>query len=329
MKSANPVRSGVLLIDKPAGMTSHDVVAQLRRKLGTRRIGHAGTLDPMATGLLVVLVEQATKLEPFLVSAHKTYRAGVALGRSTSTLDAEGETELEAEPPPAVVDELAAAANDLARAPLLAAALAREAAREHQVPPVYSAIHVAGERSHRLARRGEQVDLPPRPVAVQALTLLATAASPPRIDVELAVSKGYYVRSFARDLGEALGCPAHLDRLVRTRAGAFELASAAPLAASPEELLAAMLSPARAIASTLPASSLDDEAVARVRVGKALVAADVAPELADGAKVALLIGAGDRAELVAIGERRGETIVVARGFTPEVSRTASNGEEPR
>ena len=138
---------GVLVVDKPGGMTSHDVVARVRRLLGTRRVGHAGTLDPMATGVLVVLVGEATKLGPYLTADDKGYVADVAFGRATDTLDAEGTTTTSADVPPWLCDEIASRES-----PRLAAALAEELGRGSQVPPVFSAIHVDGRRSHDRAR---------------------------------------------------------------------------------------------------------------------------------------------------------------------------------
>ncbi len=147
--------AGVVLIDKPPGMTSHDVVSRMRRRLRTKRVGHAGTLDPMATGLLLVLFGEGTKLEPYLSTADKRYRATVAFGRSTDTFDKEGTTVAEVAPTPALVAELRDLERDLrAPAPLLRAALESELARREQFPPAFSAIKVDGVRSHRLARKG-------------------------------------------------------------------------------------------------------------------------------------------------------------------------------
>jgi len=234
-------QGGIVLIDKPSGMTSHDVVARMRRRLGTKRVGHAGTLDPMATGLLVVLFGEGTKLEPYLSISDKAYEAVIAFGRSTDTLDAEGQTIAEEAPSAELVRELCDLEADLERAaPLFQAALEQERARREQIPPAFSAIKVDGVRSHRLARKGELLDLPARNVRILELALRrASSAKPetlPSVALYLLVTKGYYVRSFARDLGEALGCSSHLAGLRRVAAGSFEIARAAALDCSEAEL---------------------------------------------------------------------------------------------
>ncbi|MBM4362958.1 MAG: tRNA pseudouridine(55) synthase TruB, partial [Deltaproteobacteria bacterium] len=188
--------SGVLVVDKPTGPTSHDVVAAARRLLRTRAVGHAGTLDPLASGVLLLLVGEATKLTPWLTAGAKEYRATIALGRATDTLDAEGETTAEA--------RLAAGQPD---AGAVDDALEVERQRRSQVPPAVSAISVGGVRAHRLARRGLAPELPPRDVEVDELVLERAAGD--ELVVRVRASKGYYVRSLARDLGETLGIPAH------------------------------------------------------------------------------------------------------------------------
>ena len=213
-----PPAHGVLIVDKPLKLTSHDVVARARRALGTKRIGHAGTLDPMASGVLVLLAGEATKLAPFLTAHDKRYEAAVTLGAATDTLDAAGSITAEASVPSELLDEIERAiaiANergplsgaDLAEeAPLLRRALEGEQARTEQTPPAYSAIKVGGQRSYDRARSGEAIDLEPRPVRVISLRLLpgdidsggAAHAARPALNLELEVSKGYYVRSFAR-----------------------------------------------------------------------------------------------------------------------------------
>jgi tRNA pseudouridine55 synthase len=212
---------GVLVVDKPRGPTSHDIVAQARRLLGTRAVGHAGTLDPMASGVLVLLVGEATKLASYLSLDEKEYCATVELGRSTDTCDAEGTT----------TDECALP-DGFPSPEALEAALAGECVRTEQVPPAFSAVSVGGQRAHRLARRGETVALPPRPVSVTKLSLAecrhASSTGAARITLSLAVSKGYYVRSFARDLGTRLGAPAHLTSLRRTASGPYRIDTALP-----------------------------------------------------------------------------------------------------
>lgn len=307
--------SGVLVVDKPKGPTSHDVVGRLRRRLGTRRVGHAGTLDPMATGVLVILFGEGTKLEPFLSSTHKRYRAGVELGAGTSTLDAEGEITARGQVPAGVLQELARlSAEPASEAPLLEAALALERARTAQVPPAYSAIKVDGVRSHARARAGEQVELPPRPVAVRAARVVAASQEPARLELELEVSKGYYVRSFARDLGLALGCPAHLASLVRTQAGPFRLEEALALEDASLDLLALSRSLASAASACLPRVSLDEAQTRLVRAGRGLDPARVAAcaELPSGQPVALLDLSSRH--LIAVAERRPEELAPLRVF---------------
>jgi tRNA pseudouridine55 synthase len=226
-----PSLDGVLLVDKPEGPTSHDVVARVRRLLGTRRVGHAGTLDPMATGLLVVLVGEATKLEPYLSTAEKGYRATIAFGVSTDTLDVTGTTTATAAVDEGLVAELASIERTgrIAEAPRIAAALELERARTEQQPPAHSAIKIDGVRSYTHARAGRDVELALRPVRMLELALDAATSAPASIEISMRVSKGYYVRSFARDLGAALDTPSALARLRRTRSGSFDLSDAVRL----------------------------------------------------------------------------------------------------
>ena len=289
--------SGVAVVDKPRGSTSHTVVAQARRLFGRKDIGHAGTLDPMATGVLLLLVGQATKLSGYLTADSKRYAAEVFFGRATDTLDAEGKTTAEA---PLEAGQLSAAA--------VTHALAEEQARTEQTPPAVSAIKVDGERAYALARKGQAPELPPRAVQVLELTLLEL--SPPILRCELHVSKGYYVRSLARDLGERLGAPAHLAALRRLSSGPFTLAQATAWPAPEPPPLIGL---AEAAGSVLPVCRIKDEAVLRARQGKALTPADFSelPE-AEGPG-AWLTQAG---ELVALGTTRGE-LKVLRGFNAE------------
>jgi tRNA pseudouridine55 synthase len=306
---------GVLVIDKPKGPTSHDVVARVRRTLGTRRVGHAGTLDPMASGVLVVLVGEGTKLAPFLTAHDKRYDARVVLGSATDTLDAEGTVTTEAPLPPWLVEEIEHLAGG-SPAPRIEAALAAERARALQTPPAFSAIKIAGQKSYDRARRGEEVELADRPVEVAHLE--ARAAGPVDggtrafLDVSLAVSKGYYVRSLARDLGAALSVPAHLGALRRTQSGPFGLDRACPLSSDRTALAAAVVPLAAAAASSLSAAHLTAEGVLRASQGKRLGLSDFgdAPHDAD-APFAWLSPHG---HLVAVGNREGDDYVVQRGF---------------
>lgn len=317
-----PSLDGVLIIDKPPGLTSHDVVARLRRALRERRIGHAGTLDPLATGVLVALVGEGTKLAPYLTAADKRYTARVAFGTGTATLDADGEVVARADVPEGLRAELRALAEDPAAAPdgLLAAALLAEAGRTSQAPPVYSAIQIGGERSHELARAGKAVELEPRAVAVRALRVIAAhpgAPDAPSVDLDVHVSKGYYVRSLARDLGSRLGVPAHLSALRRTESGAFTLDHAARLDAGGACLREALTPIADAVLRALPAARLTEEGAVRARQGKRLTAADFHDGAAPpAAGAAAWLGASGG--LVAIGEAVADGgFAVLRGFSGE------------
>jgi tRNA pseudouridine55 synthase len=264
---------GVLVVDKPAGMTSHDVVARVRRLLGTRRVGHAGTLDPLATGVLVVLVGEATKLGAYLTAQRKRYEARIAFGRATDTLDAEGATTRSAEVPAWLLAEIAAPPRE----GRIASALGAERARSEQVPPAYSAIHVEGQRSYERARAGEAISLAARPVTVEALGVTGSGVPKlpdlPFVDLYLDVGKGYYVRSLAHDLGERLGVPTHLAALRRTASGPFTLDRAARLDDGPDALRSALQPLAEAAAEALPVGRLTDEGAGRARQGKRLAEA--------------------------------------------------------
>ncbi len=210
--------SGLVVVDKPAGLTSHDVVARLRRILHTRKVGHAGTLDPMATGVLVCGVGRGTKLLGHLAldtaSTAKAYTATIRLGATTTTDDAEGETVATADPS-AVTDEAIDAGIAALTGPIL------------QVPSSVSAIKIDGRRAYARVRAGEQVVLPPRPVTVSTFTVLARRGAD--LDVAVECSSGTYVRALARDLGAALGVGGHLTALRRTRVGPFRLEHARTL----------------------------------------------------------------------------------------------------
>lgn len=202
---------GILLTDKPEGWTSHDVVAKVRRITGQRRIGHTGTLDPMATGLLVLCLGNATRLVEFLIGHDKRYTATVTLGNATTTDDAEGEM-LEACPVPELTSSTLETALDGFRGSIL------------QTPPAFSALKVGGRRAYDLARKGEPPEMVPRSVTIHALG--GRLSSPSTIELDVNCSSGTYVRSLARDLGVALGSAAHLSGLRRERAGPFSITEA-------------------------------------------------------------------------------------------------------
>jgi tRNA pseudouridine55 synthase len=250
---------GVLVVDKPKGPTSHDVVARLRRALKTRHIGHCGTLDPMATGVLVVAVEDGTKLVPWLTADDKAYEATICLGVTTDSLDADGVETARAPLPDDLVRALEAL-RDGAPAPLISDAIERERTRTTQVPPAISAIRIGGERAHKIARRGEEPDLAPREVAVKRLEAVGAGfENEPFLRVIVEVTKGYFVRSLARDLAQALGTVGHLTELRRTRSGAFTIEDAIALDAAAASLEAAVMPVARAATRALPVSVLTPE----------------------------------------------------------------------
>ena len=206
------VPEGLLLIDKPQGVTSHDAVASVRRRLRTKRVGHAGTLDPMATGLLLVGVGRATRLLRFLGDLAKAYEGTMRLGVETTTLDADG----------AISREIEVAVTG----PEIRVAMAALVGDSMQVPPAYSAVKVGGRKLYDAARRGEALDAPARPIHVEAFDLLAMAGTD--VDFRIVCGGGTYIRVLAADVGTALGCGAHLTRLRRTAIGPFEVADATP-----------------------------------------------------------------------------------------------------
>jgi tRNA pseudouridine55 synthase len=211
---------GLLLVDKPAGVTSHDVVDAVRRRLGTRKVGHAGTLDPLGTGLLLLGVGRATRLLRYLNGLEKTYEGTARLGVETDTLDADGTV-------------VRSADVDVDRA-AVEAAFATLVGESLQRPPAYSAVKVGGRAMHEAARRGEVLEAEPRPIAVRAFDVVAF--EPPDVGFRAVVSSGTYVRVLVSDAGARLGCGAHLVRLVRTTIGPFALADAVPPGAVGEPL---------------------------------------------------------------------------------------------
>ena len=270
----------MLVVDKPPGPTSHDVVRRLRKALGTPAVGHCGTLDPMATGVLVVAVGEATKLVPWLTAADKTYEAEVAFGVETDTLDAQGR-EVRTVPPGAALAGALLASQGGVADPMLADALEAERARSTQVPPAYSAIRRDGERAMDRARRGETVELEGREVRLREVDLVGCHADPPSLALRLTVSKGYYVRSLARDLAATLGTVGHLTALRRTRSGSFGIADAVALDAPAEALRARMLPLEVAASMALPVVRLTEAGTREARHGRA-VPADAMDRLVEG-----------------------------------------------
>lgn len=244
---------GLVIVDKPAGMTSHDVVARVRRLAGTRKVGHAGTLDPMATGVLVLGLNRATRLLGHLMLTEKAYDATILLGASTTTDDREGEV-------------TATAATDELTDGAIRDALAAFVGEIDQVPTAVSAIKVDGKRAYQRVRAGEEVELKARRVTVHELSV--TDIRGPEVDISVRCSSGTYIRAIARDLGAALGVGGHLTALRRTAVGRFDLAQAHTL----EELAGdlALVSIAEAARATFPGVDLDEAQATDVRVGRPL-----------------------------------------------------------
>lgn len=249
------VLDGVLPVDKPEGPTSHDVVQVARRSLRERRIGHTGTLDPFASGLMLLCVGRATRIAEFLTGLDKSYEAVARLGCSTDTLDREGRVVAESE-----------GWKDLDE-DRLREALASFVGPIQQVPPQFSARKVEGEAMHRRARRGERVDLPPREVTIHELELLEVRL--PDVRIRVRCSSGTYVRALARDLGDTLGVGAHLTDLRRTSVGAFgvERALAVDDLENEEAVASAWLSPLEALAH-LPLVRVDEAAMQALAMGQ-------------------------------------------------------------
>jgi tRNA pseudouridine55 synthase len=281
------VDPGLVVVDKPPGMTSHDVVARVRRLAGTRKVGHAGTLDPMATGVLVLGVDRATRLLGHLMLTEKAYDATVRLGASTTTDDAEGEVIAESDigaswlQPGLVQTEFEELVGDIL-----------------QVPTAVSAIKVDGKRAYARVRDGEQVELKARPVTIHSLEVLDQRVVGDWLDVDISVrcSSGTYIRAIARDVGAALGVGGHLTALRRTAVGSFDLSVARTLEQLAEDF--AVLPIADAARATFPGVELDDEQAAHVRFGRAL---DL-PLPEDGPHAVFAPGG----EFLALYERRGQ-----------------------
>ena len=281
--------SGVVVVDKPAGVTSHHVVGRLRRLLGTRRIGHAGTLDPMATGVLILGVNRATRMLGYLALHDKRYLATVRLGQGSTTDDADGEVA-------AVADASGITPSDLEPA------FAALRGRIQQVPSAISAIKVNGKRAYDLARRGVEVELKAREVEVTRLDVLASHPGEGILDVDIDVecSSGTYVRAIARDLGKSLGVGGHLTALRRTRIGSYDLSMAVELGEDPPT----MMSMADAAKRSFPCVTVDLGRAADVGFGRRLdmtVPADVTGILSPaGELLALYRPDGDGAKPVAV-----------------------------
>jgi tRNA pseudouridine55 synthase len=278
-----PAPHGLVVIDKPAGLTSHDVVVKVRRIAGTRRVGHAGTLDPMATGVLVIGIGKATRLLGYLTDNDKAYQATIRLGAATTTDDADGIVVSERDTRAVTDDEIQSA-------------VAAFRGDIWQMPSTVSAIKVEGRRSYARARAGEDVQLPPRLVTVHRFEVLDLRRSGNFADIDVAVdcSSGTYVRALARDLGAALGVGGHLTALRRTRVGPYDLSRAVTLEALATEFTVVPL--AQAAAAALPQHHVDAQTAGRLAHGVPL------PRVPVDGPVAVFGPGGD---LVALVENRG------------------------
>jgi tRNA pseudouridine55 synthase len=290
---SDAVRSGLVVVDKPGGLTSHGVVARIRRLAGTRKVGHAGTLDPMATGVLLVGVNRATRLLGHLALTEKSYDATIRLGMATTTDDAEGEP-LARTPAGKLTDELVAAAAE------------RFVGAISQRPSAVSAIKVDGRRAYARVRAGEEVELPARPVTVHELVVSPLRADADVVDVDISLrcSSGTYVRAIARDLGVALGVGGHLTRLRRTAVGPFSLDEAHTLDELADDLVMPDLS--EVARRCFPAHHLDAAQATEVGYGRAVEAV-----LGAEGPVALF---GPQDRFLALYEQRGSAAVPVAVF---------------
>jgi tRNA pseudouridine55 synthase len=276
--------SGILVVDKPVGLTSHDVVDIIRRGTNIRRAGHTGTLDPRASGVLVILVGPAVRLSEFVSASDKRYQAILRLGGSTDTYDAEGRfTNQQASTP---VDVTEAQFNEV---------LQRFIGEIEQTPPPYSAVKVQGRKAYEMAREGEEVELAPRKINVYHLEVLEWA--PPEVVIDVHCSSGTYVRSLANDVGAALGCGAYLVGLRRTKSGRFSLRDATPLRKLQEAFTAGnwyqFLIPAAEALAEWPAVELNPDEVEEVKHGHRVKAVE-------DAAAGMVRGVSMAGELIAI-----------------------------
>ncbi|MDY0003208.1 MAG: tRNA pseudouridine(55) synthase TruB [Polyangia bacterium] len=287
--------NGILLVDKPQGITSHGVVASVRRLLGTRKVGHTGTLDPLATGLLPILVGEATRLSAWVSDSDKEYLATAHLGVTTDTLDADGAT-LVTRPLPT---------GEALEPSRIEALLEGFVGPQTQRVPRYSAVKVQGRALHARARAGESpLDVPPRQITIYALEL--TSLDPPRLTLRVHCSKGTYVRQLVSDLGESIGCGAHLVALRRTRVGSLDVEDATPLStieAAPDSARGKLITVADWLGGVMPSVTCDHDAAARTRQGQRLPWSRFgSPKLPQGARFIIVSG--------------GHVVALAELFTP-------------
>ncbi len=305
-KGQPPIPGGIFVVDKPGGMTSHDVVSKVRRALKIRRVGHAGTLDPMATGVLVVAFGQATKLVPWLTADDKIYDATVRLGTSTDTLDAEGRV-LES----AAVPQVTRSGLEEAIAPFLG--------EYDQVAPKVSAIKIDGRALHKRVRDGEDVKPPSRRVALREVTIQAIRGE--ELDLRVHSGKGFYVRSFARDLSQKLGTLGHLSMLRRVASGLFRIEDAIAI---DEVETGGELSLHDAALRLFRRYELSSAELREVGFGRAIAAPRALLDEDDARPVALT----HAEHLVAITETEGESLKILRGFQSIVPKALFEAAAP-
>ncbi len=279
---------GVLVVDKPAGMTSHDVVDRIRKSLGTRRVGHAGTLDPDATGVLILGVGRATRFLSYAQASPKRYLTTAVFGVTTTTQDASGEVVERRRVDISEDDVRAAAANHTGEL--------------DQIPPMVSAVRVGGERLYEKARRGEEVERAARPVTIFELDVLSFSEEPPEAVLDVRCSAGTYVRTLVHDIGASLGCGAHLRSLRRTEAGGFDEADAVELDVVDSRHLLPLADAVRVLTHI----EIDDDAARLVANGRRLELPS--EDLVDGERLALI----NEGDLVAVYARKGRELVPER-----------------
>ncbi|MGD8317525.1 MAG: tRNA pseudouridine(55) synthase TruB [Myxococcales bacterium] len=301
--------NGIVLVDKPAGCTSHDVVQRVRRALRQRSVGHAGTLDPLATGVLVVAVGEATKLVSYLQSDDKRYEVTIALGTETDSLDADGKVTAEARVPP--FDEAA-----------VRKALDRFIGRHLQKAPALSAVKVAGMPLHRRARRGEDVEAPEREVELYSAQIVEVKSDALRL--QLHCGKGFYVRALARDLARALGTVGHVTTLRRTASGCFTLEGTLRADQIQHQEIADHLIPLRRACGLLPRVSLTERGAADARHGRPIAADAIEDDAWRAAPPDQTLALfGPDGEPVGLGRRAADGVRVVRGFRKPSSDVVS------
>ena len=277
--------NGVLVVDKPQGMTSAAVVSKVKRSLGVKKVGHTGTLDPMATGVLPLCIGEGTKIAGYLLAESKTYLATIKLGVCTDTLDADGE--VTEEHPNALLDVTEEKVQNVVEGFW---------GESMQIPPMFSALKHKGQRLHKLARAGEKIDVPPREICVHAIEIKSLEL--PSFSIEVCSSKGTYIRSIARDIGQILGCGAHLTSLRRIQSGDFGLESAVTLEEILDDPNAAQCVDLPTALANMEKVVVNEPALEAIKNGKPLNWLELSTKECSDQTVALLTPKGDLAALV-------------------------------